>query len=65
MDIKQVRLGLGWSQKRLADYLGVDYHTIGNWEAGRTEPPRLAVEKIEQLTKKGWFSGFIDKLRGK
>lgn len=45
LKLKQARKENGYSQADLADALGVDIKTVGNWERGKTLPD------IEQLWK--------------
>ena len=48
--LQQVRLNCGWTQRELARQLGVDPHTLREWEAGRQRPHlrhhRLLAEKL-------------------
>lgn len=37
---------LGWTQKRLADRLGVEPDTVGRWANGRTPVPGYVVEYL-------------------
>ena len=39
---KEIREMLGWSQAQMADYLGINYRTVGRWELGRTRIPHMA-----------------------
>lgn len=34
MTIKKIRCALGWTQQRLADYIGVNITTVQRWESG-------------------------------
>lgn len=45
--IKRARERKRWSQRQLADVLGVDRKTIDNWENGRTSP-RSSIGAIEE-----------------
>jgi transcriptional regulator with XRE-family HTH domain len=45
--LARFREGKGWSQKRMAEFLGVDEATISGWERGEHTPTRKSVEKIE------------------
>ena len=51
MDIKELRMKLGWSREKMAAELGVSFGTIRNWESGKNNPSRLAEEKIKDLIK--------------
>ncbi len=53
IDIKAIRLDLGFTQEDLARKLGVTLSTVSKWEQGLFSPSRLAREKIEKLTRKG------------
>lgn len=52
IDIKAIRLELGFTQEDLARKLGVTLSTVSKWEQGLFSPSRLAHEKIEKLIKK-------------
>jgi putative transcriptional regulator len=53
VDIKAIRLKLGFTQEDLARKLGLTLSTVSKWEQGIFSPSRLAREKIEKLLKKG------------
>jgi len=53
IDIKAIRLKLGFTQEDLARKLGLALSTISKWEQGVFSPSRLAREKIEKLVRKG------------
>ena len=53
IDIKRIRLKLGFTQEGLARKLGLALSTVSKWEQGIFSPSRLAREKIEKLVKKG------------
>jgi len=53
IDIKAIRLKLGFTQEDLARKLGLALSTVSKWEQGIFSPSRLAREKIERLAKKG------------
>jgi DNA-binding transcriptional regulator YiaG len=53
IDIKAIRLQLGFTQEDLARALGLALSTVSKWEQGLFSPSRLAREKIEKLVKKG------------
>lgn len=44
-DIRDLRTRLGWSQKRLAEHLGVDQSTVSNWETSG-KPVRAPIAKL-------------------
>ncbi len=49
IDIKAIRLELGFTQEDLARTLGLALSTVSKWEQGVTSPSRLAREKLETL----------------
>jgi len=53
VDIKTIRLELGFTQEDLARQLGLALSTVSKWEQGVTSPSRLAREKLEKLLRKG------------
>jgi DNA-binding transcriptional regulator YiaG len=53
VDIKSIRLRLGFTQEDLARKLGLALSTVSKWDQGVTSPSRLAREKLEKLLKKG------------
>jgi DNA-binding transcriptional regulator YiaG len=53
IDIKAIRLELGFTQEDLARKLGLALSTVSKWEQGVFSPSRLAREKIGKLLKKG------------
>ena len=53
IDIKAIRLELGFTQEDLARKLGVTLSAVSKWEQGLFSPSRLAREKIEKLVKRG------------
>ena len=52
IDIKAIRLKLGFTQEDLARKLGLALSTVSKWEQGVSSPSRLAREKLEKLLKK-------------
>jgi putative transcriptional regulator len=52
IDIKAIRLELGFTQEDLARKLNVSLSAVSKWEQGVSSPSRLAREKIEKLLKK-------------
>ena len=52
IDIKAIRLELGFSQEDLARRLGLALSTVSKWEQGVTSPSRLAREKLEKFLMK-------------
>jgi putative transcriptional regulator len=52
VDIKAIRLDLGFTQEDLARKLGLALSTVSKWEQGVTSPSRLAREKLQKLRRK-------------
>ena len=52
INVKAIRLELGFTQEDLARRLGLALSTVSKWEQGIFSPSRLAREKIEKLLKK-------------
>jgi DNA-binding transcriptional regulator YiaG len=52
VDIKAIRLELGFTQEDLARKLGLALSTVSKWEQGLFSPSRLAREKLVKLLKK-------------
>jgi putative transcriptional regulator len=52
IDIKTIRVQLGFTQEDLARKLGLALSTVSKWEQGVSSPSRLAREKLEKLLKK-------------
>jgi DNA-binding transcriptional regulator YiaG len=52
MDIKAMRIDLGFTQEDLARKMGLALSTVSKWEQGVSSPSRLAREKLEKLLKK-------------
>ena len=46
--IKRARERKRWTQRQLADALGVDIKTVDNWENGRTRP-RSSIGALEEV----------------
>ena len=53
IDVKTIRLELGFTQEDLARELGLTLSTVSKWEQGISSPSPLAREKLEKLLKKG------------
>ncbi|MFC1874247.1 multiprotein-bridging factor 1 family protein [Chloroflexota bacterium] len=47
--IRQCRNLKGWTQEKLARNIGVSLNTVQRWEAGKTTPSPLAMEKLQDL----------------
>jgi putative transcriptional regulator len=52
IDIRAIRLRLGFTQEDLARKLGLSLSTVSKWEQGVTAPSRLAREKIDRFLKR-------------
>ena len=50
-DIRRIRHKLGWSQERLAQFLGVSWVSVNRWEAGKNEPKPETIDKLIELSK--------------
>ncbi|NOI26472.1 LPD7 domain-containing protein [Vibrio mediterranei] len=48
-DIKALRSGIGWSQKELAEQLGVSSSSVSKWERGKAEPTEEILDKLNSL----------------
>ena len=48
-EIRNLRKGLGWSQQRFSQELGVAWITISRWERGVSVPSRMAVRLLDDL----------------
>lgn len=49
IDVKALRLSLGWTQAQLASELGVNQSTVSLWEAG-AHPRGPALKLLQTLT---------------
>ncbi len=49
MNVKELRLRKGLTQKQLARLIQVDSVTISRWERGTSKPSRLALTALRQL----------------
>lgn len=52
-DVKAIRTQLGYSQKELADKIGVERITIIRWEARKHRPDKRARRWFDRLLNKG------------
>ena len=52
-DIRRIRHKLGWSQERLAQFLGVSWVSVNRWEAGKNEPKPETIDKLLELARMG------------
>ena len=51
MNVKELREKMGMTQEQLARELGVSFKTVNRWERGKNKPSRLAVARLDALTK--------------
>jgi DNA-binding transcriptional regulator YiaG len=49
MEIKQLRIRMGWCQSELAQKLSVGVETIQQWERGESEPSESQRKLLENL----------------
>ena len=49
MDIKELRLLSGLSQRKFADKYSINFRTVQNWEQGVSETPPYVVEALFRL----------------
>lgn len=47
--VKRIRERLKMTQQEFAEVIGVAMSSVANWENGRSEPSRLAVQSIKDL----------------
>jgi transcriptional regulator with XRE-family HTH domain len=47
--IRQCRVNKGWTQEQLARSIGVSLNTVQRWEASKTVPSPMAMEKLQKL----------------
>ena len=63
--IRGLRLGLGLSQERFAQLLGVSLQTVRRWEEGLTKPLPILSLKLEELQRKLGGAGMAEEKREK
>lgn len=57
IEIKQIREKLKMTQRQLANKLGISLSTLRYWEYGRTNPSKMAMEKILRfLEERKWLN---------
>ena len=49
--IKELRERLGFTQRELGELIGVNQVTVNRWENGKYKPSKLALEKLNKLTR--------------
>ena len=47
--LKELRKAAGYSQTRLAEYLGISQQAVGKWETGRATPDPNTIATIARL----------------
>ena len=56
MSIKEIRLSIGWNRKQFAEYFGIPYRTVEDWEAGRSKCAEYLLALIVyRLEKEGLY----------
>lgn len=58
MEIKQLRIRMGWCQSELAQKISADVKMIQQWERGETNPSDAQRKLLENLFIKSEFSTF-------
>ncbi len=48
-NLKYLRKSVQYTQKKLADYLGLSANTVCEWEKGRSEPSIATIKKMAEL----------------
>lgn len=43
------RKSKGWNKKQLAEAIGYDEHSVGDWENGRRDPGKRAIARMSEL----------------
>ena len=65
MDIKELRLLSGLSQRKFADKYNINFRTVQNWEQGVSETPPYVVEALFRLiTELDYKETFIQDVYG-
>lgn len=52
IEVLKIRKRLGFTQKELAELIGVDQVSVNRWEKGKRKPSKLAIRQLESLQKK-------------
>lgn len=56
MLVKDIRLSTGMNRKQFAEYFGIPYRTVEDWEAGKTKCTTYLVElMLYKLKKEGLY----------
>lgn len=48
--IAAARVNAGMNQREMAEFMGVDISTVGNWEKGKSEPTVSQLRKISEVS---------------
>lgn len=57
-NIKEIRLLTGMNRREFADYFGIPYRTVEDWEAGRSKcAPYLLNLIVYKLEREGMLNG--------
>jgi transcriptional regulator with XRE-family HTH domain len=51
-EIKELRIKLGLSQRGLGEKIGATKTSVYKWEAGRSFPHRMFIDKLDKLAKR-------------
>jgi DNA-binding transcriptional regulator YiaG len=51
-EVKSIRAALGWSQRKVADDIGVDVMSVSRWERGVNEPKGASLKALQRLAKR-------------
>lgn len=57
--IRQLRLGMGWTQSDLARHLKVEMNLVQQWELGTAQPDKNTIEQMTLLAKHAEFSSDV------
>ncbi len=63
-EVRCLRSQLGLTQEQFGDRLGVSTITVHRWESGQSQPRRLAVEKLAQLSEQAAAESTPRPMRG-
>ena len=56
-EVKKIRAALRWSQRKVAEYIGVDVMSVSRWERGVNEPKGASLKALERLAKRASRQG--------
>lgn len=49
MDIKSIRESTGMNKKQFAEYFGIPYRTLQDWELGNRKAPEYVINMISKI----------------